>query len=110
MLPLTKSVSTGSAANTAEASPEKIKADKVLIATRSSGFHAAASSAQRFNVNRVKRKFFSFAYWDLFRMKEMVSALPPRMEKQFSFANPIAIHRVALLSGPLPLKLESNDL
>jgi hypothetical protein len=33
---------------------------------------AAASSAQRFNVNRVKRKFFSFAYWNLFRMEEMV--------------------------------------
>jgi hypothetical protein len=32
------------------------------------------------------------------------------MEKQFSFANPIAIHRVGALSGPLPLKLESNDL
>jgi hypothetical protein len=23
-------------------------------------------------VNRVKRKFFSFAYWNLFRMKEKV--------------------------------------
>jgi hypothetical protein len=61
-------------------------------------------------VNRVKTKFFSFAYWDLFRMKEMFSALPPRMEKQFSFANPIAIHRVGPPLRALPLKLESTDL
>jgi hypothetical protein len=72
MLPLIKTVCTGSAANAAQASPEKAKADRVFIAVRLSRFHAAASSVQRFNVNRVKTKFFSFAYWNLFRMKEMV--------------------------------------
>jgi hypothetical protein len=45
-------------------------------------------------VNRVKRKFFSFAYWNLFRMEELVFRAPPRMEKQFSFAKPISIYRV----------------
>jgi len=50
----------------------------------------------------VKRKFFSFASWNLFRMEELFSALPPRMEKQFSFAKPISIYRVAAPAGPLP--------
>jgi hypothetical protein len=72
MLPLMKTVCAGSAANTAQASPEKTKAERDFIAAGSSRFHYAASSAQRFNVNRVKTKFFSFAYWNLFRMKEMV--------------------------------------
>jgi hypothetical protein len=72
MLPLMKTVCAGSTAKTVEASPQKTKADRVFIAARSSRFHYAASSAQRFNVNRVKREFFSFAYWNLFRMKEKV--------------------------------------
>jgi hypothetical protein len=42
----------------------------------------------------VKTKFFSFASWKLFRNEELFSSLPPRMEKQFSFANPMSIYRV----------------
>jgi hypothetical protein len=38
-------------------------------------------------------------------MEEMFSALPPRMEKQFSFAKPIAIYRVGAPLRAAALKL-----
>src|SRR5437588_524776 len=75
MLPLKKTVWPTSTAHTAGASPRKTRAQKVFIARRSSRFHEAASSAQRFNANHVKRKFFSFASWNLFRMEEFFSTL-----------------------------------
>jgi hypothetical protein len=58
----------------------------------------------------VKRKFFSFASWKLFRMEELFSSLPPRMEKQFSFANPISIYRVGAPLRAAAMNFESNDL
>jgi hypothetical protein len=52
-------------------------------------------SAQRFNANRVKTNsslllIGSFSVW-----KNWFSSPPPRMEKQFSFAIPLSIYRVA---------------
>jgi hypothetical protein len=57
----------------------------------------------------VKTKFFSFAYWNLFRMEELFSSLPPRMEKQFSFANPISIYRVGAPLRAAVINFQSND-
>jgi len=54
----------------------------------------AASSLRALQRESSENAFFSFAYWNVFRMEEMFSSLPPRMEKQFSFAKPIAIYRV----------------
>src|SRR5438105_15609913 len=106
MLPLKKTVGPASTANTGGASPRKTRAQKVFIARRSSRFNYTASSVQRFNANHVKRKFFSFASWNLFRMEELFSALPPRMEKQFSFAKPILIYRVAAPRRAAALKFK----
>jgi hypothetical protein len=59
-------------------------------------------------VNRVKRKFFSFAYWILFRMEEM--RCHHEWKNNFLLLTQSRFIELALLSGPLPLKLESNDL
>src|SRR5437868_14230050 len=106
MVPLKKTVWPASTAHTAGASPRKTRAQKVFIARRSSRFHEAASSVQRFNANHVKRKFFSFASWNLFRMEELFSALPSRMVEQFSFAKPISIYKVDAPRRAAALKLK----
>src|SRR5437764_13577445 len=101
MLPLTKTVAAGpAAARESEEVTRKKKLDRAFIGRRSLPVHPVASSAQHFNANRVNSFIlFCFAYSDLFRMEELFSALPPRMEKQFSFANPISIYRVAAFRG-----------
>jgi hypothetical protein len=45
-------------------------------------------SAQRFNANRVKRIFFSFAYWKLFRMEELVFLAATTNGKTIFFCYP----------------------
>src|SRR5437868_10978885 len=102
MLPLTKTVWTASTAHTVGASPRKTRAQKVFIARRSSRFHEAASSVQHFNANHVKRKFFSFASWNLFRMEDCFPRCHHEWKNNFLLPSRSRFIELPLLAGSLP--------